>query len=77
MTVKELKEELSKYPDDMIVVAYGYEDGFDVVYKTEEKQLRKKEVKSWWEGKRTEVLYTDFRVESKEPSYVVLVSERG
>ncbi len=36
MTVKELKQQLDAYPDDMIVVISGYEEGFDDIHIVEE-----------------------------------------
>ena len=50
ITVKELKEELSKYPDDLIVVTEGYENGYNEIEKIETKSLFKRKFKSWWDG---------------------------
>ena len=32
MNIKELKEILNKYPDDMLVVVNGYECGYDAIH---------------------------------------------
>lgn len=56
MTVKELKDKLSDYPDEMIIVASGYEDGYDEVYETKIIKVRKRKLNAWWEGRYTEEL---------------------
>ena len=51
MTVKELKDKLSEFPDDMTVVVSGYEDGYDDIYSDVEKiMIYKRQNKCWWEG---------------------------
>lgn len=51
ITVKELKEKLSEFPDDMIVVVSGYENGYDDIYSDlEKKKVYERKNKSWWDG---------------------------
>lgn len=48
MTVKQLKELLNKYPDDMLVVLSGYEGGFDDISNTKIIALKRDANYSGW-----------------------------
>jgi hypothetical protein len=54
-TVKQLKEELSEYPDDYIVVTRGYEGGFRNPKKPKELSLVLDYYSVWWMGPHEEV----------------------
>jgi len=52
MTIKELKDKLSEFPDDMTVVVSGYENGYDDIYSDVEKiTVYERSTKDWWDGK--------------------------
>ena len=51
MTVKELIDELSKYPEDMRVLVNGYEGGFDDVSSIKEGVFNANFYTEWYYGK--------------------------
>lgn len=61
MTVKELKEQLSEYPDDTLVVVTGYEIGYDAVYALETLNACEKSNPRWWEGQFEKPFHNDSR----------------
>ena len=50
MTVKELIEELQKYPPDKIVLVSAYEEGFDELQKVHQIKVRYKPKENYWQG---------------------------
>ena len=50
MKVKDLIEKLKEYPNDLIVVSDGYEDGFDIIQDVSIRELYRDKNKSWWTG---------------------------
>ena len=51
MTVRELMDELSKFPADQRVVVQGYEDGFDDVSIIEPILIEKNPSDAWYYGR--------------------------
>jgi len=51
MKIKELIEQLKKYDPEMLVVARGYESGWDDINIIKEQILIEEENNSWYEGK--------------------------
>ena len=51
MTVKELREELFKYPEDIPVVISGYESGFDHISVIRNHSLYEYTDKPYYEGR--------------------------
>jgi ribosomal protein RSM22 (predicted rRNA methylase) len=49
-TIKELKELLNNYPDDMLVVVRGYEGGFDDISDTAVITLKRDANSDWYYG---------------------------
>jgi hypothetical protein len=50
MTVKELIEELQKYPPDKKVLVTAYEEGFDELEKVHQIKVKYKPKMSYWQG---------------------------
>jgi hypothetical protein len=51
MTVKQLKELLNEYPDDMLVVVSGYEGGFNDISDAEIIVLKRDVHSEWYYGR--------------------------
>jgi hypothetical protein len=54
MTIKELIQELQKYPEDTRVLVHGYEDGFDDVSEVKEGVFNENVNTEWYYGKHQE-----------------------
>ena len=54
MRVRELIEKLKTFPQDSMVVADGYEDGFDMVKKVSSIKIAENTRKEWYTGKYVE-----------------------
>jgi hypothetical protein len=50
MKVKELKEYLSKFPDDLRVMEYGYEGGYKDILEGEVKKIALEVNSEWYYG---------------------------
>lgn len=59
MTIKELIQELQKYPEDMTVLVEGYENGYDDVYHIVEADFIKKKRPMWYDGDYDKINNTD------------------
>ena len=51
MTVKELIQKLEAFPQDALVVAEGYEDGYDSIKKVSIIRVVENQTKEWYVGK--------------------------
>ena len=54
MTVKELKEKLVSFDDDLIVLVSGYEDGFNDISEIRKLKIKLNVNKRWFEGAHEE-----------------------
>lgn len=82
ITVKELKEKLSEFPDDMKVVVSGYENGYDDVYSDLEKiVVYERTAKDWWDGdyrgQRPSDIKPTFELNTNESLEVVFLRSRS
>ena len=59
MTVSELIKQLNAMPSNAIVVAEGYEDGFDSVKEISIMKVKANPDKGWWVGKYIETENSD------------------
>lgn len=50
MTVKQLKEALKSFPDDLLVVSEGYEGGYDTIKKLKLLKVEETPNQQWWDG---------------------------
>lgn len=55
MTVRELRDRLANYHDEMLVVVDGYEGGFDFPSAIRLADVRKTEDAKWWDGRFKQV----------------------
>jgi hypothetical protein len=51
MTVQELIQQLQNFPQDVLVVTEGYEDGFDTIKKISIIRVEENPKKEWYVGK--------------------------
>lgn len=75
MTVQELMQQLQDFPQDALVVAVGYEDGFDNLKKISIFKVEENPKKEWYVGKFIEsespnakeavLLFADTKAEDK------------
>jgi len=72
MTIKELIEKLKLYPDNLPVVASGYENGYNPIVNVKEITLYKRCCHSWYEG-----MYDDDPEQKADPKIDALYFVTG
>lgn len=70
LTIKQLIEQLEKYPHDSLVLVDGYEDGLDAILSTKLVNIDYAENQKWWYGPFNESDKIDRKA-------VKLISTRG
>lgn len=71
MKVKDLIEKLKEYPEDMIVVSDGYEDGFDTIKDVRIIEAYRDKNKSWWNGD-----YNKHKIDGVEKEEILYLQAR-